>query len=112
MKKRSFERIPVDILVNFFYDNALYPGTVTNLSKNGMYIETEMCLPFKSKFEIFLSSGSKVNLLFPLKDEDVKVPVKVRRLVKTGDDYNGMGVELINLSEDYQIFVNSLGTAL
>ncbi|MEN8264979.1 MAG: PilZ domain-containing protein [Nitrospirota bacterium] len=107
MKKRQLERVPVDVPVSFFYDNALYIGNATNLSNNGMYIESEMCLPFQSKFEIYFSSNSKVNLLIPLKYEDIEVPVKVKRLIKTDGCYNGMGVELLNQSQDYLDFVES-----
>ncbi len=107
MRKRQFERVSVDVTVSFFYDNALYTGKATNLSNNGMYIESDMCLPFQSKFELFLSTNSKVQLLFPLKYEDIEVPVKVKRLVKADDCYNGMGVELLNHSEEYLDLIKS-----
>lgn len=106
MKKRQFERVSVDVPISFFYDNALYVGTVTNLSNKGMYIESDMCLPFKSKFEIFLSSNSKVELLIPLKYEDLEVSVKVKRLMKKNGCYHGMGVEVLKESEEYLGFVN------
>ena len=108
MKKRKFERVPVNVPVSFFYDNALYTGKATNLSNNGMYIESDMCLPFQSRFEIFFSTNSKVNLLFPLKYEDIEVPVKVKRLIKTDGCYNGMGVELLNDSEEYLDLMKNL----
>jgi hypothetical protein len=111
MKKRHFERIGVSVPVCYFYNNALYTGTVTNLSKSGMYIETEICLPFKSIFEIFLSSRLKVEFLIPSHNENFTVPVKVRRLVKTDVCYNAMGVELSNPPEEYSTFLGSFRDA-
>ena len=108
MKKRKFERVAVNLPVNFFYDNALYTGKVTNLSNSGMYIESDMCLPFQSRFNVFFSSGSKLNLLFPMQYEDAEVQVKVKRLTKTDGYYNGMGVELLNYSDEIKDFLRKL----
>lgn len=98
MKKRDFERIPVNIQAEFFYGNKMNTGTVTNLSKNSMYINTKICLPFKSEFEV----------LIPFKDEMLKVPVIVKSFVQSDDIYNGMDVELLNLPQNYLEFVDSL----
>jgi hypothetical protein len=73
--KRAYERIPTNINARFFYSRTLYTGVVTNLSKNGMFIKTCMCFPFESKFEILLL----------LKEEVLKVPVEVVRLLSTYD---------------------------
>ncbi|MEN8265292.1 MAG: PilZ domain-containing protein, partial [Nitrospirota bacterium] len=88
MEKRSLERIPVKFQADFFYGDEMYSGTVKNISQKGMYIKTEMCPPSESKFEVLL----------PYNEHVLKVPVKVRSLVKTGDVYNGMGVEVFNSS--------------
>jgi hypothetical protein len=108
MKKREYERISSNMQVNYFYNNAMYTGTVTNLSKNGMYIKTEASLPFKSKFEVLIPFKSKIDIIIPLEDEVMEVPVKVRRLVKEDGHYEGMGVELSNPSQDYLEFLNKL----
>ena len=105
MKKRKFERVAVNLPVNFFYDNALYTGKATNLSDSGMYIGSDMCLPFQSRFDVFFSSSSKLNLLFPLQYEDAEVQVKVKRLTKTDGCYNGMGVEFLNHSDEFFVVV-------
>ena len=98
MGKRVFERIPVNIESDIFYSNTIHAGMIANISKKGMYIKTEICPPFKSKLEV----------LIPFKDETLKVPVRVKRLVKSDDIYNGMGVELLNLPQNYLEFVDSL----
>jgi hypothetical protein len=95
--KRAFERIPTNINARFFYSRTLYTGIVTNLSKNGMFIKTCMCLPFKSKFEILLL----------LTEEVLKVPVEVVRLISTYDICEGMGIKLIEKPQNYLELVDT-----
>ncbi len=85
IEKRAHQRIPLILQVNFLYQNTIYTGTVTNISKNGMYIETENFLPLISRFEVRV----------PLMDEVMEVPVRVKRLVETDRNFTCMGVELI-----------------
>ena len=75
---------------------------MTNCSENGMFINTKMCYPFDTRFQI----------LIILKDEVLKVPVKVTRIVKTYDFFNGMSVELLNPSRKYLEFIKNLNPAL
>lgn len=86
MKKRAFERIPSDTQVNFLFGNSMHRGVVTNISKNGMYITTEKCLPRKSTFEI----------LFPYKEEVLKLPAQVKRVIERHGFCDAMGIELLN----------------
>ena len=97
MQKRVYDRLPANVDVKFFYGNMFYSGIITNLSEHGMFIRTRRCLPFESKFEIF----------FHLKDDVLKVPAKVTRIVKTDVFFDGMGVELFNQPAQYLEFVNS-----
>ncbi|NOZ69940.1 MAG: PilZ domain-containing protein [Deferribacteres bacterium] len=98
MKKRAYERIPSDVKVDFFCSNAMYTGTLKNVSKRGMCIDTDTCFPLKSEFEVRI----------PFNNEVIEVPVKVRRLIKTDDYYRGIGVELVNSHDKYHEFVSSL----
>jgi hypothetical protein len=92
MEKRAYDRTPANMLIKFFYDNAVYTGTIKNLSENGMYIETEDYLYYyKSKFIIHI----------PFQDDVIVVPVELRRLAKTKGSYKGIGVELLNPPERY-----------
>jgi hypothetical protein len=80
-----------------------YSGTVTDISKNGMFIKIkEMCFPFNSQLEI----------LILLKKEVLKIPVKVSRIIKSTVLYDGIGVELINPPQNYVEFVDNLRSAL
>ncbi len=85
IEKRAHRRIPLTLQVNFLYQNTIYTGTVTNISSNGMYIETENFLPLITQFEVRV----------PLMDEVMEVPVRVIRLVETDRHFTCMGVELI-----------------
>ena len=98
MSRRSSWRIPIRIDVKCFRSSKEYCGTVTNLSENGMFIDTEgMCLPEESQFEVRLS----------LKEEALHLPVKLNRSVKT-DGHCGMGVEILCPSGQYTDYVESL----
>ncbi|MBI4683198.1 MAG: PilZ domain-containing protein [Nitrospirae bacterium] len=103
MQRRVFERIPVELTVRFYcYDND-YSGTVTNISENGMYICTNnMCFPFSPEFKIVI----------PLKAEMLNIPVKVRRITKTSDRYDGIGVEIMNPPRNYLDFVGEIRAKL
>ncbi len=99
MERRAFERIHVELKVNFFYGNKFSSGTVTNISENGMCIKTETRLPCGSKVELFILS----------KEEVLSVPVRVNRLriVMIGNFYDILGVEILNPTKKYLEFVNS-----
>jgi len=98
MKKRAFERVISSHRLSFSYNNTLYSGIVTNLSENGMRIDSRNCPPFKSKFDVLL----------PLDEDVLTLPVQVKRLVKRQDVTDGMGVEILNPSMKYLQFVRDL----
>lgn len=101
MQKRSCERIPGIVKARFFCGNSLYNGTITNLSEKGMCISTGMCLPYNSMFE----------LLIPLKENVLEVPVKVMWVKETNNEYDTMGVKLMEPPENYLDFVVGLKSA-
>ncbi len=107
MKKRAHERISVNVQGSFFCDDKEYTGTIKNLSKNGIYIETEICPTLKSILRTFISA--KINIAVPSSNGGLEVPVKVRRVAETNGYDMGMGVELLNPQENYLAFVRSLG---
>lgn len=95
MEKRISRRTPAKLALRFPCGNTSCSGTVSNLSEKGMFINTKICFPIQSKFEISM----------PLKDEILKIPVKIARIVKTGNVYDGMAVELTNLPKKYLEFL-------
>lgn len=98
MERRAFDRIPTNLYIRFFHNNMLYSGIVTNLSKNGMRIDTGVYIPSHSKF----------NVLLIIKGMNVKVPVKVNRLITSGEVHRGMGVELSEQPQNYSGLVKSI----
>jgi len=108
LRKRGYERITVNIQVNYFYNNESYAGTVTNLSINGMHIEAEQTLPIKSKIDVLNPFKSYCVVYVPFREGTLKLIVKVRRLTKAGADFASMGVEIVNPSQDYLEFVSSI----
>ncbi len=98
MQRRAFERIPVDFKVRYFCGDAAWNGTVTDLSENGMFINTTINFPFDSNFE----------LLLPLNEEVIKISAVIKRMVRSKGIYKGMGVELVTPPESYLQLVNEL----
>ena len=98
MQRRAFERIPVDLKVRYFCGDASCHGTVTDLSENGMFIDTTLDFPFQSNFELIL----------PLNDELLKMSAMIKRVVKDNGVYKGMGIEILAPPESYLQFVNEL----
>lgn len=102
MERRAYKRVKTYMLVKFLCRNCPSYGVVTNISENGMYIDTGMNLPAESRFE----------LLIHLSDEEtLSVPAKLSRLVKTAGVYDGICVELLNPPKNYTNFVAALRTA-
>ncbi len=93
--KRAFERIPTCICVKFFSGKSEHTGIILNLSEKGMFIGTKVTFPLKPKLEI----------LIPLKEEILKVQGKIKSFGKAGKIYNGIGVELLNPTQNYLKFV-------
>ena len=96
--QREFERVPSNFKVMFSCFHTDYKGTVTNISENGMFIETgKMSFPFDSSLEI----------LIHLKHKIFKVPVEVCRMAKSKDHYDGLGVKLLETPGDYLDLVHT-----
>jgi Tfp pilus assembly protein PilZ len=98
MQRRDFERVPANIKVRFFCCESHYDGTIMNLSEGGMFISTdEMSFPF----------DSEIDIIIPLNEDILKVPVKVMRMTKSSDLYDGLGVKVLQHSEHYKDFVTT-----
>ena len=99
MARRVSWRIPLNINVRFHCCDKECSGTVINLSENGMSISTnEICFPKDLPFEIMIS----------FKEQALYASVKLVRSVKTNNDYDSIGVEILNPSQEYLSFVKNL----
>ncbi len=106
MEKRAYRRVPADLQARVLYGNLIYSGKVTDISENGMFINTKVTFPVNA---VFL-------LMVLVNDCVMKIPIKVKRLVKSGEDYSGedrcgMGVELVKTPQHYLDYVSSCKAA-
>jgi hypothetical protein len=99
MEKRSSKRITATLRVEFDWSNTICCCIAVNLSEKGMLLKTsDIPFPMDTHFEIYIH----------LKGEVLEVPVKVNRLVKTDDVYDGIGIELIDPPASYVDFISNL----
>ena len=99
MEKRTLERIPVNVDVEFYCNDRVYHGTVKNLSEKGMFISTKrIYFPFDMKFEMYI----------PRKEKSFRLPVNLARMTTSPDSSDALGVEVQGTSQEYLEFVNSL----
>ena len=106
--KRAHERIPLDMEIIIFKFNTTYSGTLKNISKNGMYIETDKKpLPSNSKLNLHLTYKAKLKVFITFNNSTFEVPVQVKRLVEGESPSIGMGVMLLNWSRPYWDFLDS-----
>ena len=108
MKKRAYERVSLEQKVQFLISEDMYPATIKNISQNGMFIETEEPLPFHSNLDANLPFKYNLKVLIDCKKDVLEVPVRVKRLVKNGSSFKGIGVALVNTSEEYMDFMSTL----
>ena len=111
MKRRSYERIQLDMKVSFLRFKKMYSGTLKNVSKSGMYIESDLPLPFYFNIDVHIPLISKLRVYITLDNNVFGFPVRVTRLVKDGDSLIGMGVMLLNSPPLYMDFLRGLTTA-
>jgi hypothetical protein len=98
-EKRFYSRAPSKIKARFYCNDTDYSGIIMNISEDGMFISTgKVAFPFESNLVIFIRR----------KEMLLKVPVKVCRLTKTENVFDGMGVKVIDPDPDYLRFVRSL----
>jgi desulfoferrodoxin-like iron-binding protein len=98
MKKRSVERIPANLQAEFFWSDKIISGHIVDLSENGFLIKTNSCPAIKAKFDLNITLQSNV----------LQVPVKVRRILKTDNSYDSIGVEILNPPKEYLEYVDAL----
>jgi hypothetical protein len=99
MEKRSSERISATLRVEFDWSNTICCCTAVNLSEKGMLLKTsDILFPLDTHFEIYIH----------LRGEVIEVPIKVNRLVKTDNIYDGIGIELIDPPLAYVDFIKTL----
>ena len=103
VERRAHERYSADLDARLFYGNLIYSAKVTDVSRKGMFIKTNIGFPVNSEFMmVFLIDGLTM-----------KMPVKVRRKTAAkrcsdADAMSGIGVELLDCSTRYMDFVDTV----
>lgn len=98
IEKRSDQRIPVSIEIRFFYGKMFYSGTVSDISKKGMFINTAECIP----------PNYRIVIIIPYKNDLLTVNSSVSRLRQNSGHFDGMGIEILHPKNNYIEFVDSL----
>jgi hypothetical protein len=99
LARRASWRIPIRLNVELNCQGKVSSGTVTNLSENGMFINTR---------ELDYTEGSQFDISILLKDKTLTVPAKLVRTEKISGSSEGIGVELQNPPQNYLDFVENL----
>ncbi len=102
MEKRAFKRLSVDLQARVLFGNIIYTGKVSDLSENGMFINTKINFPLET---LLLT-------VVLLENETLNIPVKIKRVVKatehTGNNSrSGLGVKIQGPQQDYLDYVQS-----
>lgn len=102
LERRASERFPDNLQARLFFGNMIYSGKVTNLSKKGMFVSTNIRFPVNTEFMMVVM----------LNNRTLKLPIKVRRAVKRESAYNsktdcGIGVELLDIPQNYLDYVST-----
>ena len=101
VERRSAGRMPVRTDALYCDGVKNYPGTILNISENGMLILIDdLNFPLDNVF---------VTAIY-LQEEEIHVPVEIKRLSRRGNRYNGIGVRLVGISPRYQEFIKYLAS--
>ncbi len=99
MARRATWRIPIRLKVILKSGGRVCPGVALNISENGMFINTDdPACPDSNQYDISI----------PVEDGTLQVPAKLVRLSKNNGGHEGIGVKLLNPSENYLTFVENL----
>jgi Tfp pilus assembly protein PilZ len=99
MEKRAFQRTINNISITFCCCiTDYYSGLLTNISEKGMFISTPICFPLDSRLNMLINSNKEI----------LNIPVRVRWMRKSTDMYDGIGVEVLELTNKYLNFVRSI----
>lgn len=97
MQKRIEKRKQVKLMVLFGDNKCEHVGFTSNISKHGMYIESDITHPFKREILMMLTANSQV---FNLRGE-VRWRMESPSPGKGGKIKEGMGVKIIEAPQEY-----------
>ncbi len=98
MEKRTYERLHANLDARFIYEDMFYSGRILNLSEGGMFISTIKYIPSESKFTVVIRINNEI----------CEMPAKVKRVTRKNAYSDGIGIELIDPSNEYLKYLNVL----
>jgi hypothetical protein len=98
MQRRAHDRVQTQLEAKFYCGTKVNFGVITNISKNGLFISTNVNFPVNINFD----------LLIPSNDELITIPVKISRLARSNGECSGIGVEVIDPPQKYLDYVSQL----
>ncbi len=102
MEKRTYKRIPIHLMVTVFNGGFIHEGLMINISEGGIYFISRATL----------SSGLNIQIAIPFRQDFLKVPLKIKRIERTYNEYDGFAAELLKSSQDYIKFVRNRNSQL
>ena len=100
IEKRAYKRKSARIGIRLAIGNMFYTGLITNLSEYGMFIRTKVCPSPESVFIIIIPHDNKM----------LNVVAQLKRVTKTGDFCEGIGIEIISPAMEYIEYIRSFGS--
>jgi hypothetical protein len=115
MEKRAYKRIPARIKIRYLHWHMgwknLYTGTIKNLSEEGMFISTNNYFHRDSLIEICIPIKKRVYGI-PIKKKYFYIPANLISIawgkILSNDSCGGIGIELVDPSQEYLDFVRTL----
>ncbi|MBI4844336.1 MAG: PilZ domain-containing protein [Nitrospirae bacterium] len=100
---RAFERVAVKLPARLTHNDTPYPGVVTNISENGIFISTRLNVPEGTLLEVDMALNDKVFI----------ARFNVIRRAESHEfteynELNGLGCEIINRSSCYEEYIRGL----
>lgn len=99
IKDRAGERFPANLPVRFFFGNTFCSGNISNISEEGLCVDTDICFP----------QGSIIDLIVLLKEKTLTITVAVNWLRdnKKGRYFTTMGTEVLDRTAEFSEIVTS-----
>lgn len=101
VQKRMFERISVNIQARFYYGNIFYSGKITNMSENGIFLQTRTSVPQSSLFPVIIRTDTML----------LNILTRVMWAAPPDRQHCGVGLEIVNPSENYIEYTESIRPA-
>ena len=98
MKKRGIEKKESSINIKYFFGNTVCSCLATAFAANKLLIQTIMCLPVFSRFDIYFLYNEKLE----------QVTVQVEKVIRENAGHDIMIVDVLNQQKNFKKLVDSI----